>query len=88
MKKKTGRPRLLNTLKDPTVYQEFAKERSGSSALIPFLTQGLCVPPVQNKVISGQGAGCWARTRDRRVPVDLRADSLAIVPPTPLLMYN
>ncbi|GFO17990.1 hypothetical protein PoB_004449500 [Plakobranchus ocellatus] len=29
------------------------------------------------------GAGGGARTRDRRVPVDLRADSLATVPPTP-----
>ncbi|GFN83382.1 hypothetical protein PoB_000988800 [Plakobranchus ocellatus] len=33
---------------------------------------------------SGQGAGGGARTRDRRVPADLRADSLATVPPTPL----
>ncbi|GFO25098.1 hypothetical protein PoB_005160300 [Plakobranchus ocellatus] len=33
---------------------------------------------------SGQGAGSGARTRDRRVPADLRADSLATVPPTPL----
>ncbi|GFO31917.1 hypothetical protein PoB_005842200 [Plakobranchus ocellatus] len=32
---------------------------------------------------SGQGAGGGARTRDRRVPEDLRADSLATVPPTP-----
>ncbi|GFO45857.1 hypothetical protein PoB_007236200 [Plakobranchus ocellatus] len=32
---------------------------------------------------SGQGAGAGARTRDRRVPADLRADSLATVPPTP-----
>ncbi|GFN86396.1 hypothetical protein PoB_001290200 [Plakobranchus ocellatus] len=32
---------------------------------------------------SGQGAGGGARTRDRRVPADLRADSLATVPPTP-----
>ncbi|GFN77942.1 hypothetical protein PoB_000444800 [Plakobranchus ocellatus] len=44
-----------------------------------------------NKVISGfwalphasQGAGGGARTRNRRVPADLRADSLATVPPTP-----
>ncbi|GFO03469.1 cathepsin-l [Plakobranchus ocellatus] len=28
----------------------------------------------------GQGAGGGARTRDRKVPADLRADSLAIVP--------
>ncbi|GFN98579.1 hypothetical protein PoB_002508500 [Plakobranchus ocellatus] len=32
---------------------------------------------------SGQGAGSGARTRDRMVPADLRADSLATVPPTP-----
>ncbi|GFO16920.1 hypothetical protein PoB_004342500 [Plakobranchus ocellatus] len=32
---------------------------------------------------SGQGAGGGARTRDRRVPADFRADSLATVPPTP-----
>ncbi|GFN98785.1 hypothetical protein PoB_002529100 [Plakobranchus ocellatus] len=31
---------------------------------------------------SGQGAGSGARTRDRRIPADLRADSLATVPPT------
>ncbi|GFN85947.1 hypothetical protein PoB_001245300 [Plakobranchus ocellatus] len=35
---------------------------------------------------SGQGASGRARTRDRRVPADLRADSLATVPPTPLKM--
>ncbi|GFN89238.1 hypothetical protein PoB_001574400 [Plakobranchus ocellatus] len=33
---------------------------------------------------SGQGAGGEARTCDRRVPADLRADSLATMPPTPL----
>ncbi|GFN78825.1 hypothetical protein PoB_000533100 [Plakobranchus ocellatus] len=32
---------------------------------------------------SGQDAGGGARTRDRRVPADLRADTLATVPPTP-----
>ncbi|GFO05315.1 hypothetical protein PoB_003182000 [Plakobranchus ocellatus] len=32
---------------------------------------------------SGQGAGSRARTRDRRVPADLRADSQATVLPTP-----
>ncbi|GFN86611.1 hypothetical protein PoB_001311700 [Plakobranchus ocellatus] len=35
--------------------------------------------------LTGQGAGGGARTRDRRIPADLRADSLATVPPTPLL---
>ncbi|GFO03311.1 hypothetical protein PoB_002981600 [Plakobranchus ocellatus] len=33
---------------------------------------------------SGQGAGDGARTRDRRIPADLRADSLATEPPMPL----
>ncbi|GFO38633.1 ranbp-type and c3hc4-type Zinc finger-containing protein 1 [Plakobranchus ocellatus] len=33
---------------------------------------------------SGQGAGSGARTHDRRVPADLRADSQATVLPTPL----
>ncbi|GFN93057.1 hypothetical protein PoB_001956300 [Plakobranchus ocellatus] len=32
---------------------------------------------------SGQSAGGGAGTRDRRVSADLRADSLATVPPTP-----
>ncbi|GFN85532.1 hypothetical protein PoB_001203800 [Plakobranchus ocellatus] len=32
---------------------------------------------------SGQGVGGGARTRDRMVPADLRADSPATVPPTP-----
>ncbi|GFO01933.1 hypothetical protein PoB_002843800 [Plakobranchus ocellatus] len=33
--------------------------------------------------LSGQSAGGGARTRDRSIPEDLRADSLATVPPTP-----
>ncbi|GFO38156.1 hypothetical protein PoB_006466100 [Plakobranchus ocellatus] len=37
---------------------------------------------------SGQGAGSGARTRDRKVPADLRADSLATVPPTPLCLLH
>ncbi|GFN82734.1 hypothetical protein PoB_000924000 [Plakobranchus ocellatus] len=32
---------------------------------------------------SGQGAGGGARASNRRIPADLRADSLATVPPTP-----
>ncbi|GFN93702.1 hypothetical protein PoB_002020800 [Plakobranchus ocellatus] len=35
-------------------------------------------------IASPQGAGGGTRARDRRVPGDLRADSLATVPPTPL----
>ncbi|GFO22614.1 hypothetical protein PoB_004911900 [Plakobranchus ocellatus] len=34
---------------------------------------------------SGQGTGGGVRTHDRRVPADLRMDSLANVPPMPLL---
>ncbi|GFO45622.1 hypothetical protein PoB_007212700 [Plakobranchus ocellatus] len=37
---------------------------------------------------SGQGAGSGARTHDRRVPADLRADSQATVLPTPPAMEN
>ncbi|GFO49262.1 hypothetical protein PoB_007576700 [Plakobranchus ocellatus] len=51
--------------------------------------------PVHNKVISGfsgppsgQGAGSGARTRDRMVPADLRADSQATVLPTPPSLYR
>ncbi|GFN77560.1 hypothetical protein PoB_000406600 [Plakobranchus ocellatus] len=33
---------------------------------------------------SSQGTGDGTRTRDKRLPEDLRADSLATVPPTPL----
>ncbi|GFN94583.1 hypothetical protein PoB_002108900 [Plakobranchus ocellatus] len=36
---------------------------------------------------SGQGAGSGARTRNRRVPADLRADSQATVLPTPPLQW-
>ncbi|GFN96660.1 hypothetical protein PoB_002316600 [Plakobranchus ocellatus] len=38
--------------------------------------------------LSGQGAGGGARTRNRRIPADLRADSLATVPPTPRLHFE
>ncbi|GFO50650.1 hypothetical protein PoB_007715500 [Plakobranchus ocellatus] len=37
---------------------------------------------------SGQGAGGGARTRDRRVPADLRADSLATETPTPSTAFD
>ncbi|GFO06250.1 hypothetical protein PoB_003275500 [Plakobranchus ocellatus] len=37
---------------------------------------------------SGQRAGGGARTRDRRIPADIRADSLASVPPTPPLFHS
>ncbi|GFN86243.1 hypothetical protein PoB_001274900 [Plakobranchus ocellatus] len=49
---------------------------------------GFCVHPQQGDLrFSGppscQGAGGEARTRDRRVPADLRADSLTTEPLTP-----
>ncbi|GFO09976.1 hypothetical protein PoB_003648100 [Plakobranchus ocellatus] len=43
----------------------------------PGSFQLLSSPPLH------QGAGGWARIRDRRVPADLRAHPLATVPPTP-----
>ncbi|GFN85828.1 hypothetical protein PoB_001233400 [Plakobranchus ocellatus] len=36
-----------------------------------------------SEAASDQGAGGRARTRDRRLPADLRADSVSSVPPTP-----
>ncbi|GFO19663.1 hypothetical protein PoB_004616800 [Plakobranchus ocellatus] len=36
----------------------------------------------------GQGAGGAARSRDRRVPADILADSLATVPPTLRQTYD
>ncbi|GFO30617.1 hypothetical protein PoB_005712200 [Plakobranchus ocellatus] len=41
-----------------------------------------------NQRLLGQGAGGGARTRDKRVPADLSADSLSTVPPTPLIMMR
>ncbi|GFO21516.1 hypothetical protein PoB_004802100 [Plakobranchus ocellatus] len=65
------------------------KAHDGYPVLDDEWLQPLC--PDRNKLIlgfqapsSGQGAGGEARTRDRRVPADLRADSLATEPPTPL----
>ncbi|GFO30006.1 hypothetical protein PoB_005651100 [Plakobranchus ocellatus] len=37
---------------------------------------------------SGQGDGGGARTRDRRVPANLTADSITTVPPTPPHIRN
>ncbi|GFO29707.1 niemann-pick c1 protein [Plakobranchus ocellatus] len=50
-----------------------------------WLRVGFCIKPVHNNVISGflrQAEASGARTRDRRVPADLRADSQATMPPT------
>ncbi|GFO30944.1 hypothetical protein PoB_005744900 [Plakobranchus ocellatus] len=37
---------------------------------------------------SGKGTGGGARTRDRRVAADLRADSLTTEPPTPHILQR
>ncbi|GFO00117.1 hypothetical protein PoB_002662200 [Plakobranchus ocellatus] len=37
---------------------------------------------------SGRGIDGGARTRDRRVPANLREDSQATVPPTPPLLFS
>ncbi|GFO45975.1 hypothetical protein PoB_007248000 [Plakobranchus ocellatus] len=37
-----------------------------------------------SSLTSGQGAGVGTRTSDKRVPADLKADSLATVPLTPI----
>ncbi|GFO00471.1 hypothetical protein PoB_002697600 [Plakobranchus ocellatus] len=44
-------------------------------------------PPISepSSTPSGQDAGGEARTHDRRIPADFKADSLATVPPTPNL---
>ncbi|GFO05772.1 hypothetical protein PoB_003227700 [Plakobranchus ocellatus] len=38
--------------------------------------------------LTGQGAGGGARTYDRLVPADLRTDTLATVPPTPVIEHQ
>ncbi|GFO35423.1 hypothetical protein PoB_006192800 [Plakobranchus ocellatus] len=43
---------------------------------------GLSGPP------PGPGGSRGARTRNRRVPADIRTDSLSTVPPTPPLMWR
>ncbi|GFO01742.1 hypothetical protein PoB_002824700 [Plakobranchus ocellatus] len=58
---------------------------SASRSLINASQQGdlgLSGPP------SGLGADGGARNLDRRIPADLRADSLTTVPPTPLLLMH
>ncbi|GFO06599.1 hypothetical protein PoB_003310400 [Plakobranchus ocellatus] len=54
---------------------------------------GLQVSPQQDDLRlsgppSGQGAGGRTRTREKRVPADLRAHSLANMPPTLLLQLR
>ncbi|GFO46684.1 GDP-mannose-4,6-dehydratase [Plakobranchus ocellatus] len=69
------RASTFNTSRIEHLYADPMSHSEGTSPQQGDL--GLSGPP------SGQGAGGGARTRDRMVPVDLRADSLATVPPTP-----
>ncbi|GFN76973.1 hypothetical protein PoB_000347900 [Plakobranchus ocellatus] len=70
------RRREDNTLseKTPNLAIDLGKEGRSSAQQSDLRLSG---PP------PGQGAGGGARTRDRKVPADLRADSLATVPPSP-----
>ncbi|GFO31195.1 hypothetical protein PoB_005770000 [Plakobranchus ocellatus] len=67
----------------------FSTLNSRISNVVRVITVGYCIQPVHNKLISDckpsvrPGRRWRARTHDRRVPADLRADSQATVPPTP-----
>ncbi|GFO07379.1 hypothetical protein PoB_003388400 [Plakobranchus ocellatus] len=47
-------------------------------------TIAIALVPTLKRDIRSQDASDWVRARDRRVPADLRADSLISVPPAPL----
>ncbi|GFO47609.1 hypothetical protein PoB_007411400 [Plakobranchus ocellatus] len=79
-----GKPRFLQ----PTLLYSTAGGISGGKMRSEAKRTNNANP--HNKVISGlsgppsaQGAGVGARTRDIKIPADIRADSLATVPPTP-----
>ncbi|GFO18574.1 hypothetical protein PoB_004507900 [Plakobranchus ocellatus] len=63
------------------------KQRSAGTARFKVLRFFLCIAnpqqgdPRLSGPPSGQGTGGGARTRDRRIPAGLRADSLATVSP-------
>ncbi|GFN92307.1 hypothetical protein PoB_001881300 [Plakobranchus ocellatus] len=81
------------------IFGQACFQKIGQVLIFPDASKGKVIRKIQVKVLyiaspqqgdlrlsgppSGQGAGGGARTRDRRVPADLRADSLATVPPTP-----
>ncbi|GFO06037.1 hypothetical protein PoB_003254200 [Plakobranchus ocellatus] len=64
-----------------------ASQAVGFEEIMDKLFEFKCSPQKGNLRLlgppSGQGAGSGARIRGRRVPVDLRADSLTTVSPTP-----
>ncbi|GFO01652.1 hypothetical protein PoB_002815700 [Plakobranchus ocellatus] len=86
---------MLNVLIDATFHQKDKKKLAHfyqifshmAAASFAFKTRcPIFKNPQQGNLrlsglLSGQGVGGGARTRDRRVPADLRADSLATVPP-------
>ncbi|GFO02277.1 hypothetical protein PoB_002878200 [Plakobranchus ocellatus] len=53
----------------------------------PWVVEVLLVFYSESSRYEGQGAVCRARTRDRKVPADPRADSLATVPPRSFIIF-
>ncbi|GFN92280.1 short transient receptor potential channel 6 [Plakobranchus ocellatus] len=84
--------KLYRNVYNNTVYGEnFPLRASFPSVTEIMMSLWIVAIPQQDDLrlsglTSGQSAGGGARTRDRRVPADLRADSLATVPPTPFRM--
>ncbi|GFO35374.1 hypothetical protein PoB_006187900 [Plakobranchus ocellatus] len=67
------------------IMEELVKRRQKSTDTVEIVVR--TTSPQQDDLRlpgppSGQGANGEARTRDRKVPADLRVDSLATVPPT------
>ncbi|GFO13877.1 hypothetical protein PoB_004038200 [Plakobranchus ocellatus] len=67
--------------------QSFNRHANTAPVILPADTSTWSCPQQSDHRLSGppsgQGTGGGARTRDIRVPADLKADSLATVPPTP-----
>ncbi|GFO31640.1 hypothetical protein PoB_005814500 [Plakobranchus ocellatus] len=85
-------PSLAPGTRETAPYEHYTKPTVKSPSVIPPLYNWVWLlytaSPQQGDLRilgpqSDQGAGSGASTRDRRVPEDLRADSLATVPPTP-----
>ncbi|GFN95820.1 hypothetical protein PoB_002232600 [Plakobranchus ocellatus] len=62
------------------IRQDLLQVQASRVSSVMTMEKWLSGPP------SGQGAGGGARSSDRMVPADLRADSLATVPPAPPYM--
>ncbi|GFN86932.1 endonuclease-reverse transcriptase [Plakobranchus ocellatus] len=83
---------IRNLYWDQTAFETIEGEQSDFKSIKRGVRQGCVMSPDPSPQQgdlrlsgppSGQGAGSGARTRDRRVPADLRADSQATVLPTP-----